>query len=251
MNGDSLTQDVQAMNIFYTPPLHNELAILGGQTRVMSRKTKHRVSRSFTSASSSEVNASSYASATSSTQQTTISTSSSRDMEGIYRDFAGYPADLSVANIPAPPGAVSSHYQSPTHVDQTSEFQQLNSDTFAPLDINQVSDTLGQQLTYSPSNEYTAGVDVYSMDMSSLMAPVPMRMDEVSYQRQIDSFNFQDHTASCPESNYFLGAAPFTQYQDPADHLIEMGLTSESGMDEGWLSFMQECGIMDQGKSHI
>jgi len=245
MSGDSLTQDVQAMNIFCTPPLHNELAILGGQTRVLSRKTKHRISRSFTSASSSEVNASSYASATSSTQQTTISTSSSRDMEEIYRNFAGYPADLSVANIPRPPGAVSSHYQSPTHVNQTSEFQQLNSDTFAPLDINQVSDTLGQQLTYSPFNEFTASVDAYSMDVSSLMAPVPMRMDEVSYQRQIDSFNFQDHTASCPESNYFLGAAPFTQYQDPADHLVEMGLTSESGMDEGWLSFMQECGIMD------
>jgi len=243
MSGDSLTQDVQATNIFCTPPLHDELAILGGQTRVLSKKTKHRLSSS--TSASPEVNASSYVSATSSTQQTTMY------MEEIYKDFAGYLADLSVADIPAPPGVVSSHYQSPTLVDQTSEFQQLNSNTFAPSAINQISDTFSQQFTYSPPNQYAAGADAYSMDMSDLMAPVSMRIDEVSYQRQIGSFNFQDHTASCPESNSFLGVAPLTQYQDPAEHLVEMGLTSESGMDEEWLSFMQECGIMDQGKSHV
>jgi len=249
MNRNSLAQDVQATNVFYTPPLHDELAILGGQTRVLSRKTKHKVSRSSTPVSSPEANASSYTAAISSTQQTTLSSSSSRDIKEIYRDFAGYLADLSVVNIPAPPGAMSSHYQSPAQVDQTSEFQHSN--TFTPSVINQISDTLSQQFTYSPSTQYTAGVDAYSMDMSGLMAPVPMRMDEVSIQRQIDSFNFQDHTTSYPESNYFLGVAPFTQYQDPAERLVEMGLTSESGMDEGWLSFMQECGIMDQGKFHV
>ena len=251
MGRDSLTQDMQATNVFCTVPLHEELAILGGQTRVLSRKTKHKVSRSSTPASSPDANASSYASATSSTQKTT-STSSSRDMEEIYKDFVGYLSDLSVASTPACPGVVSSHHQSPTQVDQTSEFQQLSSNNaFTPSVINQAYDTLNQQLTSSPSNWYIAGVDAYSMDMSGWMASVPMSLDEGSYQRQIDPFNLQDHTTSYPESNHFLGVAPSTQCQDPAEHLVEMGLTSESGMDEGWLSFMQECGIMDQGKPYV
>ncbi|KAF8159162.1 fungal-specific transcription factor domain-containing protein [Crassisporium funariophilum] len=35
-----------------------------------------------------------------------------------------------------------------------------------------------------------------------------------------------------------------TQVMDPAG-AVELGLSSESGMDAGWLSFMRDCGIMD------
>lgn len=33
------------------------------------------------------------------------------------------------------------------------------------------------------------------------------------------------------------------------DAIVEMGLTTESGMDRAWLSFMQDCGILDPGKT--
>ena len=98
-------------------------------------------------------------------------------------------------------------------------------------------------------NQCIAGVDTSPMVMSSLTAPV--QMDEAPYQGQKDLLSFQNYsTASYQESNYFLGSVPSTQYQDSAEHMVEMGLTSESGMDEVWLSLMRECGIVDQEKLH-
>lgn len=47
------------------------------------------------------------------------------------------------------------------------------------------------------------------------------------------------------------GAALPALSQNPTDPMVEMGLTSESGMDEGWLSFMRECGIMDNGRPSV
>lgn len=322
-----LKQDAGISNIFSTRSLNDELAILGGQTCVLSRKTRQKVSKSSTPISAPEANPSS--------QPSTISISSSpfdlssisdaypslikylkpdsirrshitphlqilpsgislpttlaaqqmtfwgtkspshpnRDMKEIYSGFVGYLPDKSAADIPVPPGAVSPHieeYQRSTQGNQTSKSQHLDSNTFTPSVINQSEEispltnltgitTMHANLlngwmalssnTSPLPNQCIAGVDTSPMVMSSLTAPV--QMDEALYQGQKDLLSFQNYsTASDQESNYFLGSVPSTQYQDSAEHMVEMGLTSESGMDEVWLSLMRECGIVDQEKLH-
>jgi hypothetical protein len=117
--------------------------------------------------------------------------------------------------------------------------------------------------TPAPPNQYFSGMQDSTpssngMDMSGLMMPPPVQggMGGASAYSsgRIDSMAFQGYGTGADSylgSNFFPSASLPAQSQDPMDPMVEMGLTSESGMDEGWLSFMRECGIMDNGKPRV
>jgi len=51
------------------------------------------------------------------------------------------------------------------------------------------------------------------------------------------------HGSQNPDTAAVFGMSGATNVH--ATESVEMGLSSESGMDAGWLSFMRDCGIMD------
>jgi hypothetical protein len=87
------------------------------------------------------------------------------------------------------------------------------------------------------------------MDVSGYMMPVQGEMGGAPYPPHVDGTNYQVYGVdSYLGSNFLQGNAPLALSQNPVDPMVEIGLTSESGIDEGWLSFMRECGIMDNGR---
>lgn len=112
--------------------------------------------------------------------------------------------------------------------------------------------------TVSP-NQYFSGMESSSannMNVSTMMTSQQGGMGGgVGYTPRTDpTMAFQGYGVdpSYLGSNFLPGTtAPFAPSQNPMDPMVEMGLTSESGMDEGWLSFMRECGIMENGRNQI
>ncbi|KAJ3574766.1 hypothetical protein NP233_g1545 [Leucocoprinus birnbaumii] len=109
--------------------------------------------------------------------------------------------------------------------------------------------------TSAQSNQYYSGMNSASSNaMDSFMMSPQGGMGGTAYSSgRMDSMSLQSYGVDSYSngSNFFPGAAaaPFAQSQNhPVDPMVEMGLTSESEMDEGWLSFMRECGIMDNGR---
>ncbi|EKM81461.1 hypothetical protein AGABI1DRAFT_54232 [Agaricus bisporus var. burnettii JB137-S8] len=107
---------------------------------------------------------------------------------------------------------------------------------------------------FSP-NQYYSGMEsspTAGMDTSTLLAPSQNQggMTGAAYNSRSDPMAFQGFSVdpSYLGSSFLPGAAPFAPNQNSMDPMVEMGLTTESGMDEGWLSFMRECGIMENGR---
>lgn len=85
-----------------------------------------------------------------------------------------------------------------------------------------------------------------------MMMSAQGEMGRTTFDTRGDPMAFQSYSVEPYFGNNFIpGTAPLSLSQNTMDPMVEMGLTSESGMDEGWLSFMRECGIMENGRPHV
>jgi hypothetical protein len=91
-----------------------------------------------------------------------------------------------------------------------------------------------------------------NLDASTLIASSQNQggIGGAAYNSRSDPMAFQGFSVdpSYLESSFLPGTAPYAPNQNTMDPMVEMGLTTGGGMDEGWLSFMRECGIMDNGR---
>ncbi|KAF9450696.1 hypothetical protein P691DRAFT_664764 [Macrolepiota fuliginosa MF-IS2] len=100
-------------------------------------------------------------------------------------------------------------------------------------------------------NQYFTGLDPslsHGMGAPSMAISSQGGMEGATYTRG-DPMAFQNYGVESYFGDGLIpGTGPLALNQNPIDPMVEMGLTSESGMDEGWLSFMRECGIMENGR---
>lgn len=126
-----------------------------------------------------------------------------------------------------------------------------------PADAN----TLNSWMALNPanagfsSNQYFSGLEsspTNGLDTSTLMAGTQSQggIGGAAYNSRSDAMAFQGFGVdpSYLESSFLPGTAPFAPSQNTMDPMVEMGLTTGGGIDEGWLSFMRECGIMENGR---
>jgi hypothetical protein len=267
----------------------DELAIFGGQTRVLARKPKNRFSTSGAESSPSPTispeGSVSPASAIStlepiqvvaapsttaphspnpeylgsqharrlSLQQTIDATNnpdttanppSGKQMGEMFSSLMGYLASRSISTVNATlpvPNPIPDPYR---HVQQNvsqgwdgtmegiiSGFPQADNSFgwFPPFDPQ--ANITHQQQPSNPSNTTSTGVHPSS----------PRLQPHHEQTAFIPSNCATSHQYSDYES--YGGSIP-SAFTDPAGGMVELGSMTESEMDSGWLSFMQDCGII-------
>lgn len=126
-----------------------------------------------------------------------------------------------------------------------------------PADANALNSwmALNPANTGFSSNQYFSGMESSpsaNLDASTLIASSQNQggIGGAAYNSRSDPMAFQGFSVdpSYLESSFLPGTAPYAPNQNTMDPMVEMGLTTGGGMDEGWLSFMRECGIMDNGR---
>ncbi len=164
-------------------------------------------------------------------------------------------------NAPSP-SAMNTWEQPPARHSQQSYPHQNSSSTMVGTSTTD-ADALNAWMALNPANagfspppnQYFVGPNTSSntsMNNSANTMPVHSGMGDTSgalFDARTDPLAFRSYGIDpYLRSTINPGTALPALSQNPTDPMVEMGLTSESGMDEGWLSFMRECGIMDNGR---
>jgi len=170
---------------------------------------------------------------------------SGKQMGEMFSSFMGYLANRSIsnANIALPtPDPRSNPYQSTQQNVRQQWDGKMGDSTFPQADHSfgwrpQEISTRQLPLSNSPNTAST-----------SMFPPSPSTLPLQSSHQQTE-FIPVDGTTDQPYSDYesHAGSASYPQYAsaptDPAGAMVELGLVTESKIDSGWFSLMQDCGI--------
>ncbi|KAL0954269.1 hypothetical protein HGRIS_005397 [Hohenbuehelia grisea] len=172
-------------------------------------------------------------------------------MSEMYSSFMSYLATRAISGAPPPSSEVSPAPSSTVSSPQTpdwvmgSALQQANTkvDTtlWAQNASQQVSPAIPTQLPPPGIVHMQAPTMAYPSTLMAIPEVLPTTVPPYSAQGYGYDPNLYGGLFGAGSSN---GMAMGSAMSMP----VEMGLTTESGMDEGWLSFMRDCGILESGQ---